>query len=331
MSHKLFVPIDETFWSQIICDGDLCLQMGPKLLPLLSAGEFIEKKDLEKYKSKNLLVIKRVIDQDQYQIYLKMFSDLKDMIFEKDQRQQAKEILSSVHHEWQGNESHLLTFALAAFYSFNSLPDEELQKINETDLRLLKKSTYAGAICLLTAMSNGFYSFDILKDLYLVSFAMDIGLNGKDYTYHVSKAVDVEAEKHGRGREYLNSVKASQKEKNLFINHPEKGHAALQSLVHLFTYPELIEIILYQHETSDGKGFPRGITKREVSTWDAICLYADSVVLLSEIEKIETNTLSYLLSLSPAKQESLPVKRVFLKLKSMMTYFSNKDGESIAA
>ncbi len=322
--------IDQSFWDQTLCSGRLLLQMGPRRLSLLEAGQIIDKKFLDKYKNSELY-LEPVADLNRVNEFKKMFADLKSKKFEREQREQAKLILREVIKDWSHPEAHLLTFAQASFEVLNTLPHEELYKIDSTDLRLFKKALYASAISVVIGMSNDYFEFNLLKDIYQITFVLDAGLCGPNYSYHIANAVDAESQKSGEGIKYLNQVKASEKEKELFFKHPEASHDLIESLQFNLTYPELTEIVLFQHETATGKGFPRGITKREISTWDAVCLLADGVVAMSQIEKVEKNTINYLLKISMEKQDILPIKKVLGRFKEIVRYFNSKQIEEGAA
>jgi hypothetical protein len=322
--------IDQTFWEQTLSSGRLLLQMGPKRISLLEAGQLIDKNHLKKYQDSNL-VLDVCTDQDKYEEYVSLFSDLKNKKFEKDQRELAKKILKAVFEDWKKEQTHLLTFATACFDSFNTLPREELVKIDNTDLRLFKKAIYASAIAVVAAISNDYFEFNLIKDLYLVTFVLDVGLCDTNYSYHIAMAVDEESKLAGAGIDYLKTVHASEKEHELFLKHPEKSHDLIESLAFNMSYPELSEIVLYQHETTQGSGFPRGVTKREISTWDAVCLYADGVVMMSSLSEFEKSPLRYLLEKSFEKQDHLPIKKVFLRIKNAISYFDNYSLEERAA
>lgn len=322
MSAESMKKIDQSFWDQTICSGRLFLQMGPKRLSLLEAGQVIDKNYLEKYKNSDLY-LESVVNEVQLTEYKNLFTQLKSKKFEKEQREIAKLIVESVLKEWHDPSAHILTFAKACFESLNFIPMSELLKIDGTDLRLFKKSLYASALSVIIGISNDYFEFNLLKDLYQITFILDFGLCESSYSYHMANAVEAESIKPGAGLEYLEQSKASTKEKELFLKHPEKSHDLIESLSFHMTYPELMEIVLYQHETISGTGFPRGITKREVSTWDAVCLYADGIVSMSALEKLETHTIDYLLDKSYEKQEALPIKKVFARFKETMSYFDN--------
>jgi len=323
--------IDINFWDQTLSPGHLFIQMGPKLLSLLEAGQVIDKNYLNKYKNSKLFIESK-IDSKKYEMFMELFDQLKNIKFEKPNRDHCKLIMSKIVEDWSSSDSHLLTFALACFNTFNSLPTSELSRIDNTDIRLFKKSLYSSCIAVVTAMSNDFYEFSILQDFYQITFVMDFGLCDASYSFHIANAVDAESTGAGNGLLYLEKAKASVNERNLFLGHPEKSYKLLESEHINLHYPELSSIVLYQHETTTGNGFPRGITKREVSSWDAICLYADSIVKMTAIEQLESNCMSYLISESNLKQDLLPVKRVFMKLKNMFHYFQeNKKEERVAS
>ena len=82
----------------------------------------------------------------------------------------------------------------------------------------------------------------------------------------------------------------------------------------MLAYPELMEIVLYQHELSDGHGFPRGIPKGQVSSWEAIVMLASSLVDISDEYAFEQDVINYLFSFQNQKLKDIPVQRVYQKL-----------------
>ena len=85
-------------------------------------------------------------------------------------------------------------------------------------------------------------------------------------------------------------------------------------------YPELAETILYQHELSNGSGFPRGIPKSQVSNWEAVTILSDSMVEIIKAYNFETSVVDYINNFKNSKVTDLPIARVYKKLKLVMDY-----------
>jgi hypothetical protein len=189
-------------------------------------------------------------------------------------------------------------------------------------MHLYRKALYAAAFAVVTAMANDFFHFLMLRDLYNITFALDAGLAGANYSYYVAEACNAENWSPGAGRRYLAEAGASELEMDVFVGHPARSYELLKSLA-ILSYPELAEAVLYQHELSDGGGFPRGVRKSQVSGWEAVIIFADSLVEILPEYDFETRVVEYLVNFKNQKQEELPVNRVFRKLRLTLEYVKN--------
>jgi hypothetical protein len=211
---------------------------------------------------------------------------------------------------------------LACFEEFSLLPQEVNSKIHEIDLHLFRKAIYAGAFAVITAITNNFYDYTVIRDFYNLTMCLDIGLCETNYSYFVAEACNQENQRPGTGRLYLEQERASSQEIDVFLKHPEKSYAFFKKSKSLLAYPELAEVALYQHELSSGLGFPRGIPKGLVSNWEAVVILADSLVEIRNEYTFETDIVSYILKFQSSKMSELPVQRVYNKLCMSLEYCS---------
>jgi len=203
---------------------------------------------------------------------------------------------------------------MACYNEFCLIPTDDLKRMHETDLHLFRKSLYSAAFAVIIGFTNDFYHYPMIKDLYNLTLGLDLGLCEENYSYFVAEACNRENQAPGTGHAWMTSEGATESELNVFLKHPETGHKYFKEHSDLFAYPELIQITLYQHELSNGKGFPRGIPKGQVSSWEAIVILADSLVGIFDQYKFECEVMSYLFSFENHKLSDIPVQRVYQKL-----------------
>lgn len=298
---------------KIICDGHLYLSIGKRRFYLMKPGFFVDPAFIKKHAPTNQVFdFETVINEEVRSRFSELFRELRYLQFEKDLREKSQEILSFFSEAYSRKE-HFLNFALACHEAFCQLPFEEQLRMHETDTNLYRKALYSSAFSIISGMCNDYYQYLILKDFYNLTFVLDIGLCDLNYSYFVAQASNEENKKPGSGLIYLQREKASEFEVSVFLNHPEKSYEILKN-ASLLSYPELSEVALYQHELSDGTGFPRHIKKAQVSGWEAVVIFSDSLVeILPEFE-FESGVLNYLLEFQNEKLNELPVNRVYRKV-----------------
>jgi hypothetical protein len=303
------------FAKKIICDGHVYLSIGTRKFYIMKPGILVDQTFLKKHAVNNhVFDFESVISEEIKQNFKQLFKELKYLQFEKDLREKCGEIIFEFNRVFSSGE-HFLTFAMACYEEFCQIPFELQSKIHETDMHLFRKSLYSAAFSVIVAISNDFYHYPILKDFYHLTFLLDSGVCEKDYSYFVAEACNQENKKPGSGKTYLENEKASEFEKVVFLSHPEKSYKMMKS-TQLLAYPELAETLMYQHELSDGSGFPKGINKGQVSSWEAVVIFSDSLVEISAEYLFEKNVVDFILNFQNTKLNDLPVQRVYKKIRS---------------
>lgn len=301
------------FAKKIICDGHLYLKVGERKFYLMKPGVFVDPGFLKKHGPTNpTFDFDCVVSQDIKIHFKKLFYELKYLQFEKDIRLKCAEI---VHYfkEIYSTDEHFLSFALACHEEFCQLELEHQMKMHETDMHLYRKALYSASFAVVIGMMNDFYHYMMLKDFYNISFALDFGLCSDNYSYFVAEACNAENQSPGSGYKYLEREKASELEKNVFLKHPERSYEFIKS-ENILSFPELAEAVLYQHELSDGTGFPRAIYKGQVSGWEAVIIFSDALVEILPEYKFERSVVKYLVNFQSQKMKDLPVNRVYNKI-----------------
>jgi hypothetical protein len=306
------LPVKD-FAKKIICEGHLFLKIGEKKFYLMKPGVFVDPDFLKKYGPTNpVFELECVISVDVKEKFKKLFHELRYLQFEKDIRLKCAEIVYTFKLIFSGKE-HFLSFALACHEEFCVISNEDQLRMHETDMNLYRKALYSSAFAIIVGMMNDFFHYLMLRDFYNLTFCMDMGLCSEDYSYYVAEACNAENKNPGSGRLYLEQEKASQLEKAVFFGHPESAHNFVTSKSFL-NFPELAETLLYQHELSDGSGFPRKIFKGQVSSWEAVMMFSDSLVEIKAELEFERDVIRYLITFQSLRMKDLPVKRVYNKI-----------------
>ncbi len=315
------LPIKD-FAKKIICDGNLYLSSGDRKFYLMKPGVFVDPVFIKKYATTNpVFDYECVVNEELKEKFKGIFRDLKYLQFEKDIRMKCLEIMKEFHSAYS-KEEHFLTFALACYETFCSIPLEDQSKMHETDMHLFRKALYSGAFAIISGIASEFYNYLMLKDFFILTFTLDIGLCESNYSYYVAEACNAENRVPGSGKRYLKIENATKFETDLFLNHPKKSYEYLKK-TSLLSHSELAEVSLYQHELSDGSGFPRGVIKGQVSSWEAVVIFSDSLVEILSSYDFEENVVSFLVNFENKKLNDLPVARVYKKLCLAFNYCEN--------
>jgi hypothetical protein len=304
-----------------ICDGHLFLSSGERKFYLMKPGVFVDPAFIKKHAITNpSFDFDCVVNISVKDIFRNHLRELRYLQFEKDLRMKCFDILKSFYKIFSQGE-HFLTFALACHEELCQISLEDQKTMHETDMHLYRKALYSSAFAVIIGMANDYYHYPMLKDFYNLSFALDIGLCKSNYSYYVSEACNKENREPGSGLRLLESQRASQFEIDVFFNHPQGSYQFLKTNTILF-YPELAEVSLYQHELADGTGFPRAVQKSQISSWEAVVIFADSLVEISSEYNFENDVLNYMTTFKNNKLKDLPVNRVYIKLCNVFQYFS---------
>ncbi len=312
--NTISLPIKD-FAKKVICDGHLYFRSKEgRRFYLMKPGIFIDESFLKKHATHQTVFDYEPVTNEAITLeFQKLFKELKYLQFEKDLRMKTQEIVNHFKMTFE-NKNHFLTFAMACYNEFCVLPKNDLIRMHETDLHLFRKSLYSAAFAVIIGFTNDFYHYPMIKDFYNLTLGLDVGLCESHYSYFVAEACNRENETPGSGLEWMKSEGATELELNVFLKHPEKSHKYFEDHQNLMAYPELKEIALYQHELSNGRGFPRGIPKGQVSSWEAVVILASSLVEIKDEYEFETDVMNYLFSYQNTKLGEIPVHRVYQKL-----------------
>ena len=320
LENEKLVPLPiKDFAKKIICDGHIYLRTKDgRRFYLMKPGILIDESFVKKHATNQTVFdYLPVTDQLVVSQFQTLFKELKYLQFEKDLRLKTMDIVSFFRGIYR-SDKHFLNFALACYSEFCHISKDDLIKMHETDLHLFRKSLYSAAFAVIIGFANDFYHYPMIKDFYNLTLGLDLGLCDSHYSYFVAEACNRENQAPGTGKEWMAHEGASELELKVFLGHPEKSYQFFNHQSDFLAYPELKEIALYQHELSSGKGFPRGIPKGQVSSWEAVVILASSMVEISAEYSFEKDVLNYILSFQNQKLSDIPVQRVYKKLCMVM-------------
>jgi hypothetical protein len=317
------LPIRD-FAKKIICDGHLFLSgKEGRQFYLMKPGMLVDPAFIKKHAPQNTIFdFEPLVDEKVRDEFKQLFKEFRYLQFEKDLRLKALEIVTLFQKSFSGS-MHFLTFAQACYESFYGFNFELATRIHETDMLLFRKSLYAGSFAVLIGLTNDFYHPMMIKDFFNLAFSLDIGLCEENYTYYVAQACNQENQNPGSGQFWLRGQKASEAEQDVFFKHPEKGYNFIKSSG-VLSFPELAEISLYQHELSAGGGFPRGVPKGMVSSWESVVILSDAMVEIRDDYEFEKDVVSFVLNFKNKKITELPVGKVYKKLCHCLEHFAGQ-------
>jgi hypothetical protein len=317
------VPIVE-FAKKIICDGHLFLVTKEgRNIYLMKPGVLVDPDFIEQHILKEtILGLSPVTNEEVKQEFILILRELSALQFEKEFQAKAFEIIK-LFENFYSRDEHFLNFSLACYEIFCDLPKQVLKKMHRTDMYMFRKALYSASFAVIIALSNDFYHPLLLKDLFNLTLTLDIGLCELNYSYYVSQACNQENKRPGTGKEWLKKNNATESEIDIFLKHPEKSYQFFKQNIDILTYPELAEIALYQHELTNGAGFPRGVAKGLISSWESVVILADSMVEIEDEYDFENRVLDYIFNFQNQKTKDLPVGRIFRKLCQSLSHFKS--------
>lgn len=304
-----------------VCQNFVYFQTSSNQILLLTPGSWIDQKFFKKCKElQDKIILKSVIDEEVKEKFKSLLSQ--HCLLEFDQECfESKDIILSRFNNLFSIGGSILNWSIACFEVFNKLDASEINELHETDVNLFRKALLSSSLALWISLTNGFYEPSFLGDLYHIAFLQDSGLIHPDYSYHITEALDRESMIPGQGFKYLVGNNASEAEIKLFKDHPFGSYEVIKRLDILHN-PDMANSVLLGHELSGGEGFPFGYTEAVLASWEKFIILADHLVEYQGTVEFDLN--QQMNKLKTKKLESLPVKKVFARTYSSMTYPSQE-------
>jgi len=252
---------------------------------MLRAGDLITEEFIEKYQSKGLASFfsKSIVNTETYNQFKDRLRKIKTL-----PKKLKKEQLPLLFNEfsnayWQESEKSYLSFAMACYDIFYNLPSECITSLQNKSQILYARSLIISSLSVMTALIDNIMDEKYLRDIYNTAFIMDYGLirNG-DFNYLLSKACEYERNHPGTGLSWLKSHPQNTYEADVFYQHPKTSYLEAKRYEESFHYPELLNVITYHHEKTDGSGFPQGFSFSGLAHNEVMIMMADYLVPFHE-------------------------------------------------
>jgi hypothetical protein len=313
---------------------------GKNAFLMIRAGDFIEQEFIDKYAAKGMHSVfeLQVASPKEIEIYNSMFKNLDSAKNEKD-RQRIGETIAKKFGEdyWQPSESSFLTFALTCFDHYYFLDEAAVDKMHKTSMTLYSRAIIGAAISVMSCFTHKIVDPYFIKDLYNTVFIMDYGLlDADEFTYTLSLACEAERNNPGEGSTYLKNSNRSEKEKNIFQMHSVMSAEFVETQKDKFFNPEVVDIIKYHHEKSDGSGFPLGFSYSAMSDMETFLMFSDYMVPFGEHifqkgDGMNVIKKPFVLLRDNEKLTSIPVNKIMTKWESVMDWSIRVNDQAEAA
>jgi hypothetical protein len=160
-------------------------------------------------------------------------------------------------------------------------------------------------------------------------------ISSGEFTYSLAQACEVERNNPGFGLEYLLKQKRPEQEINCFKYHSILAAEFIEEIKTIFTNTEMIDIIAYHHEKSDGSGFPKGISYSGLCDFETFQMFCDYLIPFEEhvYEHGDGEKLIKENFLKLTKNEnvsSLPINKIMSKWEAAMNWAIGYENEMSA-
>ncbi len=309
-----------------VCPGHIIFLSSKfnKPVLLMRAGDFVDPDFIQRYKKKGQksFYIYKVSNDENIQTFNQLWITLKTAKLETERLIARKKLLTHFCELFwfEQNKARVLDFYLSTFNTFNRFDDEIIVQLRETDTLLCERGIQAASFSSIVALILGYTDFQLLSDIFHVTFLLDLGLVEKNYSYFIAQACEQERQKPGEGLHFLKKMNVSKSEYSLFYYHPvESMKIAKKRCIGVFYHPDVIKIISYQHELFNGKGFPSKINYWGLSEYETIPILVDAFVPFEETFYTESSEAGifkkYVESLNEnTKAELLPLRKSLNRL-----------------
>lgn len=296
---------------------------------LLKAGDFVEPSFVAKYHERGIETIYELpmVNQQILAKYKSFWSRLADCKTQQEQFQTRDEIIKHICYDFfEKNDKSFLSFTIAAFEEFHFFPSFVVDKLQTTSMTLYSRSLLIGSLSAVTSLVTGYCDYKFIKDFYNTCFIMDYGLvEYEQFSYTISLACENERKDPGSGIFVLDNMNRPTSEKRAFLRHPVISHEFAQSQLEHFSNPELIDLILFHHEKTDGSGFPNGYSYSAMSDFETLMMFCDYMIPFSEHEFKKGDghlvLFDFFGSLKEMKNQNyIPVKKIMTAWDSLMKW-----------
>jgi hypothetical protein len=230
-------------------------------------------------------------------------------------------------------------FTWASFCRNEFTPSPALtSEIFEKNLLLYRRSFYFSSLLVLGGVLLGYGQKQLLQDLYLVGYLLDIGLIQEQESYRMMQACEFERRFPGQGIDWLKRQGVSEDEITKYKNHPHLSKTFTEERnKENFHFPGVMSILDKHHELSQAEGFPDHINHSGLSDLDCLLIWIDATLPFDneDLEQFTSFTLKqwFQRSLQQKLAEKRPLLKIVDKIKCLsleITSFSLPRSKEVA-
>lgn len=313
---------------------------GKNAFGILRAGDYVDQEFIDKYTQKGMtsFYALEVANSDEIGKYRALFANLKNTMNERERQVAAQDIMKQFGTDyWKESKASILSFALTCFDHFYFLPDEVVEKYQNTSLTLYSRSMISASISVMACFVHRVVDLDFIKDLYNTIFVLDYGLlEGNQFSYAIISACEAERNAPGSGIEQLRKLNRPLDEITLFTEHPTQSAKFIEQHKEKFIYPEIIDVIQYHHEKGDGSGFPNGISYSGIGDFETFQMFCDYLVPFKEHiykrgDGIEIVKNEFKKIKESEEMTTLPINKILSKWEACMEWSIQENNKDAAA
>ncbi len=255
-----------------------------KKVALIKAGDYFFADRIETYKKLNV-EIDSYVSEERILEFVSLMEAYKSSEFLLADKEKRKEELDNnilnwlARVFWTGSEEgSLVELVIALEKVFFSISDDGVEYlINKSELLFKRNSKYSSLmVCL--AFIVGYRDYEFLKDLYNLTYFMDIDLLERNLDSIIVQGLEEERVYGKRGLKLLES-KNMKKDKEALLTHialltREKIDSFYQSRY----FDEIKNVFSFHHEKISGDGFPKGMNGHELSDLEVIVIFINGIL-----------------------------------------------------
>lgn len=270
---ELHFSVGEIFWTMT----------SGKEITLFHPGDWIRKDYLSKFIAANKTIEIKSEVNDSFCIKgLALFESLKNAEEESEKaeiRSGVIEWLSSGY--WHDNEEvGLLDLVFVFEKSFYEFSQEEENKLFEMSADIFKRASVVSGLLVSLAIVMGYTDYNLLKDLYHLSFLFDVSLDETVLSTNIINALEKE-----RLEPQSWDGNLTQAEIEVLKSHSQVGvDEAFKYFEDRISNPGLLHFIETHHERINGEGFPLGLVEGEISDLEGLIIFINNRFPYSDLE-----------------------------------------------
>lgn len=313
--------IDEILKFKVLPGNVLYKTKSGHFIKLFNAGDTLRSNDIEKYQGKGVttLHLEQAIDEKEFEFLETHFKIIQESLLEPERLNSFKELMRWFQSSFWESEKELSLLAIVSACSkeFLKVAEEDLHEFHDKNLLIYNRAFVVAALSVFLGIQCGYRDYQVLSDLFNVSFLLDMGLCTEDFNYQVRLACEKERIAEGTGLAWLQETSSNKYQ--FFKEHPRHSYEfANEKLNEVLFNTGNTKIILRHHENDLGKGFPEGIEKAGMTEVESVVALADKLVSFENHDLLKTKNTGFL----KKELEDLKTKKEFIYLKNIINVLS---------